>query len=165
MTTERSYYRKAIAVAAICPAIMIGMLIYGLLFVPSEPVSIESFSRLLSDHFLYLLGWVLISAATTMSLMWGCNKLKADEIGLILQFGRPLIQVSSGFVFVPFFGPFQIWELQRETRLVIEEQFPEDDAVKAGTASTISITHGTLPSMLSQRILEICYQCVLLQTW
>ncbi|NTV16576.1 MAG: hypothetical protein HGB09_03910 [Chlorobiaceae bacterium] len=148
MTAERSYYQKSIAVAAIFPALMIGMSVF---FQPPQP-----FFSHVSDHLFYWPCYCLITWVAIWSLLGGCNKIKADEIGLILQFGRPLLQVSSGFVFVPFFGPFSIWELQRETRLVIEEQFPEDDPSKAGNTPSITITHGQSPEhandALSSRI-------------
>ncbi len=63
------------------------------------------------------------------------RKVSAENIGCILEFGSPLTQVDSGLCIVPLF----FCELRKETRLTIEEQFPDDDPTK----SSIRITHGT----------------------
>jgi regulator of protease activity HflC (stomatin/prohibitin superfamily) len=67
------------------------------------------------------------------------ERIVTNEIGCILIFGKPLFQVNSGLTFVP--KPF--YELIRETRLVIEEQYPEDEKANVGEASPIYITHGS----------------------
>lgn len=44
------------------------------------------------------------------------------ELGAMLFFGDPVREVSSGLVFIPF----GICQLEKETRLVIQEEFPAD---------------------------------------
>lgn len=60
----------------------------------------------------FLLYWIISSI----------RKIDSDRIGCILEFGRPVIQVGAGICFVP------LWfcELKNETRLAIEEKFPDD---------------------------------------
>lgn len=63
------------------------------------------------------------------------RKVGAEQIGCVLEFGRPVFEAGPGLCFVPYW----FCELRKETRLAIEEQFPEDDPKK----SPIRITHGT----------------------
>jgi len=67
------------------------------------------------------------------------EKIGPNEIGCVLLFGKPLFQVSSGLIFIP--KPF--YELIKETRLVIEEQYPEDEITNSRKITPIYITHGS----------------------
>lgn len=60
--------------------------------------------------------------------------VQPDQIGCILRFGAPIAQVGPGLFFVPRYA----YSLDTETRLAIEEQFPEEDYKK----TPIRITHG-----------------------
>jgi len=60
-----------------------------------------------------------------VALLWliliiipGFQQVEPNEIGVIIQFGKPMFQVDSGFIFVPY-PP--VWRLEKETSLVLQE--------------------------------------------
>ncbi len=82
---------------------------------------------------LLLIYYVSIIGITIKYIFNSLKKVEADQIGCVLLFGKPLFQVGSGLNFVPF----GFYELKKETGLVIQEQFPENNAT-----NPIRITHG-----------------------
>lgn len=83
----------------------------------------------------------VLNFAPIVLFAFGYNQINVDEIGVVLEFGKPLFQVSTGLIFTPF--PFK---LHKETKLVIEEQYPEDEKAENGNVSKIYVTHGTSQS-------------------
>lgn len=72
----------------------------------------------------------------------------ATELGAFLLFEKPLFEVESGLIFVPFL----ICSLKTDTRLVIQRQFPgepeivdksgnDKDGIATGKVAPIRITH------------------------
>ena len=81
---------------------------------------------------------IIILLVLVLLLIWlvaGFVIIKAENIGCFLFLGRPVANFNPGFHWVP---PI-IGELRKETRLAIEEQFPDNDIKK----TPIRITHGT----------------------
>lgn len=78
---------------------------------------------------------VLLCLVVFGYLFASIKQVDSDSIGCVLQLGKPVFQVEPGLVIVP------LWfcKLRKETRLAIEEQFPQDDRDK----TPIRITHGT----------------------
>ena len=62
-----------------------------------------------------------------------------NEIGCVLHFGKPLFQVGTGLAFVPKF----IYTLERESKLELQMQFPENEK-----DIPIRIMHGKLENQL-----------------
>lgn len=87
------------------------------------------------DKTIKFLGVIIFFISMIVFIIKSFRKIDADNIGCILEMGKPVTQANPGICFVP---PL-FCELRKETRLAIEEQFPEDDPKKA----PIRITHGT----------------------
>lgn len=83
-------------------------------------------------------GWTILSIEL---LHFGLSfrTVGPKSLGAILLFGRPLYQVGSGLVFVPFVVCYLI----KETKLVIQERFPaEPELVDKSGDDTKSVTPG-----------------------
>lgn len=66
-------------------------------------------------------GWTIISVQS-LHFILSFKIVGPTELGAVLLFGRPLYQVQSGLVFVPFI----VCQLTKETSLVIKERFPAE---------------------------------------
>jgi len=66
-------------------------------------------------------GWAIFYAQTLYTIL-SFKIVGPTELGAILLFGKPIKEVGSGLVFVPL----GICGLEKETRLVIQEEFPAD---------------------------------------
>lgn len=64
-------------------------------------------------------GWIIMSIEF-LHFSLSFRTIGPKDLGAILFFGRPLYQVKSGLVYVPFI----VCQLTKETGLVIKEQFP-----------------------------------------
>lgn len=66
-------------------------------------------------------GWTILSIEF-LHFSLSFRTVGPKSLGAVLLFGRPLYQVKSGLVYVPF----MICQLAKETKLVIKEQFPAE---------------------------------------
>lgn len=66
-------------------------------------------------------GWAIFFAQTFYTIL-SFKIVGPTDLGAILLFGKPIREVSSGLSFIPF----GICRLEKETRLVIQEEFPSD---------------------------------------
>lgn len=66
-------------------------------------------------------GWTILSIIF-LHFSLSFRTVGPKSLGAVLLFGRPLYQVKSGLVFVPFI----VCQLAKETKLVIKEQFPAE---------------------------------------
>jgi len=57
------------------------------------------------------------------------------ELGALLLFGKPICEVSSGLVFVPF----GISQLKKETRLTIQDELPSEQFLRVHRSFIVSI--------------------------
>ncbi|MBU6430812.1 MAG: hypothetical protein KGJ58_00810 [Patescibacteria group bacterium] len=67
------------------------------------------------------LGWAILSIEF-FHFGLSFRTVGPKSLGAVLLFGRPLHQVKSGLVYVPFI----VCQLAKETKLVIKEQFPAE---------------------------------------
>lgn len=108
-----------------------------------------------------IIGSIIQLAATMLIAYNSFYAIEPDEIGVVLWFGKPIYQVEAGLLLAVF--PLTV---RRETRLVIEEQYPS--AAEHKVSDTISIVHGVsvhpstdpLDSRLTTNVSIICSYCI-----
>ncbi len=134
MKDKASYHKTAL----ICYSIIVFLLLVVFLPICRKNPSLFDNSPLWIVWLLRVVFFLIL-----ILYMWigarGFSELGPNEVGLILQFGKPMCQVESGFIWLP--AP-NIWSLQRETKLDIEEQFPENEKHTNSPTPPILITHG-----------------------
>lgn len=110
--------------------VVIGYCIIDGVYNPSKKVIFT-----LDDEPILLTHFLLFSLLllTITYLILSLKRVEANEIGCVLLFGKPLFQVGPGLAF----APIAFYDLKKETGLVIQERFPEDNA-----KNSIRIIHG-----------------------
>ncbi len=134
MIDRESYNKQALYITAGVLILLGGLTIYLWNASPSKYMGIE---------FLWIMR-ILYSAclvAIVAIIIGSFTEVGPDETGVLILFGKPKFQISSGLIYV-----LPPYKLQKETKLVIEEQYPEDEVSNNGKPSPIFITHGTSDS-------------------
>jgi regulator of protease activity HflC (stomatin/prohibitin superfamily) len=128
MEDKLNYHNNAVTIMVISLVILISTSAFFWFYDNNESITIWVIRILSSLSSLYLITLGLISF----------RSIGPNEIGLVLQWGKPMFQVGPGLIWTPFNF---IWKLVIETSLIIEEQYP-GETPSGRQPIPIYITHG-----------------------
>lgn len=138
MTDKTSYHKTIIIIMSLMasPLVILAIILF---FHKEEFEGFTYLTYILAGVYGLLFSFVCIK---------GINEIGPNQIGIILQWGKPIFQVGPGLLWLPL----PIWRLHIESSLVNEEQYPEDENTNNGKITPIHITHGASQKVSSNAL-------------